>query len=184
MNDFEYIKLAKEAIASEFSKSEIKTPIQQEFKEEKGVFVTIKLRGELRGCIGFPYASYPLGDAIILAAKSAAFADPRFPPMSEEEFHESKIEVSVLSSPIKMLPDPTKIKIGTDGLICDYRGRSGLLLPQVAVEHNLSPLEFLEALCEKAGLAKNSWKDEGFQLWKFKAKIFEEDELTKEGKAK
>ncbi len=180
MDEINFIKLAKEAIAAEFSGKKIRTPGYKELKEKRGVFVTLTRNGELRGCIGFPYPSMPLGKAIILAAKSAAFGDPRFPPLSEKEFIEVKIEISILSVPEQTESRLENIRIGRDGLMCEYEGLGGLLLPQVAVEHKLNEEQFLRALCEKAGLPLDSWKDSKFKLWKFQAKIIKEEEL--EGK--
>lgn len=180
MKDILYIHLAKEAIASEFSKKKVRMPDFEELKEKRGVFVTLKKDGGLRGCIGFPYPSIPLGEAIILAAKSAAFSDPRFMPLSEEEFLDIKIEVSILSLPEECEAKAEKIKIGKDGLMCEYNGQGGLLLPQVAPEQGWNAVQFLEGLCNKAGLSRNAWKEKGFKLWKFQARIIDEDELIKE----
>ncbi len=113
-------------------------------------------------------------------AKSAAFSDPRFPPLEEEEFVDIKIEVSVLSVPVECEANPEKIKIGRDGLMCEYEGFGGLLLPQVAVEQKWGPEEFLRGLCNKAGLHSDSWKEKEFKLWKFQARIIDEEEVMEE----
>lgn len=177
MKDIEYILLAKQAIAEEFNGKKMRIPDYRELKEKRGVFVTLKKHGELRGCIGFPYPSYELGQAIMLAAKSAAFSDPRFPPLNEKEFLEIKVEISVLSVPKLAEPVPEKIKIGKEGVMCEYEGLGGLLLPQVASENKWNGEEFLRQLCYKAGLNPDSWKQEGFKLWKFTAKIINEEDL-------
>jgi len=180
MKDIVYITLAKQAIAAEFKGKQLRIPNYKELKEKRGVFVTLSKHGELRGCIGFPYPSYELGEAITLAAKSAAFSDPRFPPLNEKEFLEVKIEISVLSVP-KLVPvDISKIKIGKDGLMCEYEGMGGLLLPQVALEHKWDGEEFLRQLCYKAGLHPDAWRQEGFKLWKFTANIIKEENLEAE----
>jgi uncharacterized protein len=180
MKGIEYILLAKAAISSEFSGKKIRIPDYKELKEKRGCFVTLKKKGELRGCIGFPYPTHELGRAIILAAKSAAFSDPRFPPLEESEFIDIKIEISILSVPKEIAAELEDIMIGRDGLMCEYNGHGGLLLPQVAVEQEWNAKQFLEGLCNKAGLPLDSWKEKEFRLWKFSAKIFEEDELMKE----
>lgn len=180
MNEAKLIKLAKEAIAAGFSGDRIKIPDDKELKEKKGCFVTLTKNGELRGCIGFPYPSMPLGEAIVLAAKSAAFSDPRFPTLGEKEFLDIKIEISILTKPEKVEAKPENIEIGKDGLMCEYEGFGGLLLPQVATEYNWSAEQFLRALCKKAGLPLETWKKKGFELWKFSAKIIKEEELLKE----
>ncbi len=174
MKGVELIKLAKEAISSEFSGKKIRIPPYKELKEKRGCFVTLTKHGELRGCIGFPYPSIPLGEAIVQAARSAAFSDPRFPPVTEKELPNIKVEISILSVPEEVKPDPVNIEIGKDGIMCEYEGFSGLLLPQVAIEYKMNAEEFLRALCQKAGLPLDSWKEPGFKLWKFQAKIFKE----------
>lgn len=180
MNKINLIKLAKEAIASEFNKKKIRIPEDKELKEKRGVFVTLTKNGELRGCIGFPYPTKSLGEAIVLAAKSAAFSDPRFPPLSEKEFIEVKVEISVLSVPKQIEAKLENIEIGKDGLMCEYEGFGGLLLPQVATEYKMNSEQFLRALCQKAGLPLDSWQKKGFKLWKFQAKIINEEEVLKE----
>jgi len=177
MKDIVYITLAKQAIASEFKGKKLRIPSYEDLKEKRGVFVTLKKHGELRGCIGFPYPSYPLGEAIILASKSAAFSDPRFAPLTEKEFLEVKIEISVLSLPEPIEASPENVNIGKDGLMCEYEGLGGLLLPQVPVEQGWNSEEFLRQLCYKAGLHPEAWKEKGFKLWKFTARIIKEEDL-------
>ncbi len=177
MDEIRLIKLAKEAIASGFSGEKISIPEHKELKEKRGCFVTLTKHGELRGCIGFPYPTQSLGEAVVLAAKSAAFSDPRFPPLSRKELIEVKVEISVLTKPEKIEAKPENITIGKDGLMCEYEGFGGLLLPQVAVEHKMDSEQFLRALCGKAGLPLNSWRKKGFKLWKFQARIIKEEAL-------
>ncbi len=170
-----FLNLARGAIEEEFSGKKPKIYREKKFQEKRGVFVTLKKKGELRGCIGFPYPSLPLAEAIIKAAKSAAFSDPRFFPLQKSELKDIEIEISILTIPEECKPE--EIEIRKDGLMCEYNRRSGLLLPQVAVEWKMSKKEFLEALCEKAGLPKNEWKKPGFRLWKFSCQIFSEKNL-------
>ena len=174
MNNKELIKLARDSIKSEFTKKRIQIPANKILKEKRGCFVTLTKHGELRGCIGFPYPTLLLGEAIQQAAKSAAFSDPRFPPLNQKELPEIKIEISVLSLPEKIEAKLGNIQIGKDGLMCEYSGFGGLLLPQVAVEHGMNSEQFLRALCEKAGLHLNTWQEPGFKLWKFHANIIKE----------
>lgn len=166
------LKLARESIQEEFSKTPPKFPAGKQFKQARGIFCTLKKNNNLRGCIGFPLPSYPIAEAVYQAAKSAAFQDPRFPPLTEDELKEIKIELSILT-----LPQDTEIKeikLGEDGLICDYHGYQGLLLPQVASENNFSKVKFLECLCNKASLPKDAWSKQGFKLQRFQAQIFSE----------
>jgi len=150
------------------------------FKEKRGVFVTLnkkKESKELRGCIGRPYPVLPLGEAIILSAINAAREDPRFNPVRPEEIDELVIEVTVLTVPKRInakprdLPD--KIVIGRDGLIVSTGRNSGLLLPQVAVEHGFDCTEFLCQTSMKAGLMPDAWIN-GADVFSFEGQIFEE----------
>jgi uncharacterized protein (TIGR00296 family) len=150
------------------------------FKEKRGVFVTLNKKKdskELRGCIGRPYPVLPLGEAIILSAINAAREDPRFYPVELQELDELVIEVTVLTAPkrINARPGeiPDKIMIGRDGLIVSTGMSSGLLLPQVAVEHGFDSAEFLSQTCMKAGLMPDAWL-EGAQVYSFEGQIFEE----------
>lgn len=153
------------------------------FQVKRGVFVTLNRAdpvGErLRGCIGFPYPSKPLGEAIRAAAIAAATEDPRFPPVAEDELGSLVVEVSVLTPPkdvsVPRRQDlPSMIRIGTDGLIVEDAYHSGLLLPQVATEFGLDQTEFLSQACMKAGLPPDSWLDESTRVLAFQAEIFAE----------
>jgi len=157
-------------------------PVEEKFKENRGVFVTLKTFPEqkLRGCIGLPYPITSLWQGVIQAAVSAAFNDPRFPPLKEEELDKLVVEISVLTLPKpincskKELPE--KINIGKDGLIVKKGERSGLLLPQVATEEELSPKEFLELTCRKALLPETAWMSSSCTVLKFQAQVFREKE--------
>ena len=166
------LKLARESIFEKFSGKKPESIEGKQFKQARGVFVTLTLNGKLRGCIGFPYPEYSVSEATYLAAKDAAFSDTRFSPLDEKEIEKLKIEISILTSPQETTAK--EIVVGKDGLMCSYVGYSGLLLPQVAVEHKMSRMEFLEAVCSKASLPKDSWQKSGFKLWKFQCEIFHE----------
>ena len=142
----------------------------------RGAFVTLRIGGELRGCLGHISADRPLGDLIPGLAVSAARNDPRFPPLSPDELDRVRIEVSVLTEPRVVDPsDPTSIVIGRDGLIVERGNARGLLLPQVAPELRWGPAQFLDATCEKAGLPKGAWREPGTQVLTFQADVFEEE---------
>lgn len=175
----ELINLAKESIKSGFSGGdlEVNEEVSNKYSENRGVFVTLNLNSQLRGCIGFPEPVYPLCKAIVEAAKSAAFSDPRFSPLTESEFNQIEIEISVLSVP--ELISVTKyqyylknIKIGEHGLIIRSARGSGLLLPQVFTDYDCDSESALEMLCEKAGLDKYAWKDMSNKIYRFSAQIF------------
>ncbi len=154
-------------------------------KNRYGAFVTLNTypEGELRGCIGYPEPVLPLYRAVIRAAVAAAFDDPRFPPLSEDELGRITVEVSVLTPPERIdnrvesrLDLPKIVKIGKHGLIVRRGAYSGLLLPQVAVEYSWNSEEFLSQTCIKAGMWVDCWLKEGTEVYRFSAEIFEEEE--------
>jgi uncharacterized protein (TIGR00296 family) len=152
--------------------------------EHCGVFVTINSvkNGEkkLRGCIGYPYPTIPLVEAVIDSAINAATQDPRFYPLSLDELGKVVFEVSVLTPPEPVeAKNPqeylSKIKVGEDGLIVEKGYCKGLLLPQVPVEYGWCEEEFLCKCCMKAGLPPDSWLTKDAKVYKFRAIIFEEE---------
>ncbi len=176
------VKAARQSILDDYEHKETPPPQDSEiFRQLRGVFVTLSTHkgDELRGCVGFVGANKQLGAAVVEAARLAAFEDGRFPPVRREELGSLVIEVSVLGLPQPMKADTPAarlkaVRIGKDGLIIQYGGASGLLLPQVALEWNFTPQTFLEAVCEKAGLPKDFWKSPSAQLWTFGAEIYAE----------
>jgi hypothetical protein len=187
------VKLARQAINDCLRENKKTNPenLPSVFNENRGVFVTLNRKNseikELRGCIGRPYPVMPLKDAIIISAINAARDDPRFPPVTPEEAGELVIEVTVLTVPerINSKPEdmPGKVIIGRHGLIISAGMYSGLLLPQVAVEHGFDSTEFLCQTCMKAGLMPDAWL-EGAQVYLFKGQIFEEIEPDGETREK
>ena len=145
-------------------------------KTESGAFVTLHKHGELRGCIGYVVGFKPLQDAIQDLAVSAAFNDPRFPPLSKDEFELIDLEISVLT-PLEKVHSIKDIQIGRDGLMVKRSPFEGLLLPQVATEYNWDVETFLSHTCRKAGLPAEAWKDGAIEIWKFSAIIFSEKEF-------
>ncbi len=172
------LSLARNAIKAHFDGSGAPMPHAPVFKEKRGVFCTLKTPVDvLRGCIGHPYPDSPLAEALVDSAVSAAVRDPRFKPLAPEELEDIRIEVTVLTQPKKLdgprKSYPSKIMIGTHGLIVSTRHTSGLLLPQVAVENGeWTPVEFLEATCWKAGLPPDAWKDDATEVSTFEGQIF------------
>jgi AmmeMemoRadiSam system protein A len=136
-------------------------------------FVTLRLPdGELRGCIGFVKPVGPLWRTAREAAVRAATEDTRFKPVSAAELPQLRIQVSVLSEPAPTPADA--VEVGRHGLVIRMEGRSGLLLPQVADEFQLDRLGFLEAVCRKAGLPPDAWKEPQAALLSFTAEVFGE----------
>jgi AmmeMemoRadiSam system protein A len=145
-------------------------------KISSGSFVTLRINGNLRGCIGYIISKFPLVETVCDAARQAAFNDPRFPPLVSDELDKIKIEISVLTTPVK-INSYDEIKLGVHGLLLEEGFNRSVLLPQVAVENNYSLDNFLSALCEKAGLYHEYWKLKKVNLKTFEAIVFSEEEL-------
>ncbi len=176
----ELVALARKAISYFHATNSIysSVPFSKRLKEKRGVFVTLKTKsGDLRGCIGLPYPIRELWFATIEAAVGAAFNDPRFETVKASEMDSLIVEISVLSKPEVVLHEELSegIEIGKHGLIVEKGSRSGLLLPQVAVEYSWDLEEFLKQTCLKAGIAPNSWKNEDTLIKRFSAQIFVEE---------
>ncbi|HXH07889.1 MAG TPA: AmmeMemoRadiSam system protein A [Vicinamibacterales bacterium] len=135
-------------------------------------FVTLRRGGRLRGCIGRIEAIEPLARVVADAAVSAAFHDPRFPPLAPEELDDVDIEISVLG-PLEPVADVTEIEVGRHGVVVADGLRRGLLLPQVATEWGWDRETLLRHACLKAGLAPTAWRD-GAALYRFEAIVFGE----------
>jgi AmmeMemoRadiSam system protein B/AmmeMemoRadiSam system protein A len=140
-------------------------------KENRGAFVTIHKRGQLRGCIGYIEGHGPLYKTIEEMAEAAAFRDPRFSPLKEKELPEIDIEISVLT-PLRKITDVNEIEVGKHGIYIKQGWYSGLLLPQVATEYRWDRETFLEHTCQKAGLPSKAWKERDTEIYIFSADIF------------
>jgi AmmeMemoRadiSam system protein A len=125
--------------------------------ERRGAFTTLYLHGELRGCVGYVFPVVPVYQAVAETARSAAFDDTRFYPLTAAEAPELQISLSILS-PVQPTR-PEDVEVGRHGLMISLGGRRGLLLPQVPVEHHWDRIIFLEQTCRKAGLALDAWKE-------------------------
>jgi AmmeMemoRadiSam system protein A len=142
--------------------------------EPRGVFTTLYRRGQLRGCVGYVSAVRPLVNAVAETAQAAAFEDTRFAPVEREEVAEIQVSLSVLSPTFPISPE--QIQIGRHGLMIRQHGHRGLLLPQVATEHNWGVETFLEQTCFKAGLPGDAWKH-GAEIEAFTAEVFSDEGL-------
>ncbi len=137
-----------------------------------GVFVTVNEETQLRGCIGFPEADNGIFYQTYLAAKYAATEDPRFPPLDEDELRKIDVEVTLLGPPKQIDPLEWKdFKRGLHGLMIRRGFYSGLLLPQVAEEHNFGWEEFLEETCIKAGLLPKSYLEWDTKVYVFSGRV-------------
>lgn len=134
-----------------------------ELRVPADAFVTLRRRGELRGCIGTLGAGWPVGGAVVHAARLAATEDPRFEPVGLDELADLDMEVSVLGPP-RPLADVADFVPGIDGIVVEARGRRALLLPQVATEMGWGASDMLTATCEKAGLRSDAWRDAATRL--------------------
>lgn len=180
------VKLARQAVENYLKNGEVlasPSNVSPKLKERCGVFVTINKTSsgekKLRGCIGFPYPTTMLVQAIIESAISSATQDPRFSPLSIDELNHVVFEVSVLTPPQQVeAKNPkeycSKIDVGRDGLIVERSFCKGLLLPQVPVEWKWDEETFLCQCCIKAGLSPDSWLLDGTKIYTFQAIIFEE----------
>jgi MEMO1 family protein len=181
------LKLARESIQFYFTNNSLmsidekQTPLSKNLKETRGVFVTLKIKGQLRGCIGHIEPVQELYKDVIENAVNAAFKDPRFSPLTQEEFKKVDLEISALT-PFRKVNSLDEIKIGKHGLIIRKGFYSGVFLPQVPVEQGWNLQEYLENLCYKAGLNKDDYKDAN--LFMFSAEVFSELELLKPSKHK
>jgi hypothetical protein len=172
----ELLSLARNAIADHINggSGAAALPVGPALERKTGAFVTLKLDGELRGCIGHMKADQPLNQIVREMALAAAFSDPRFPPLTLDELDRSKLEISVLS-PLHRITDIGEIRVGTDGLMLYQGGAQGVLLPQVPVEEGWNRDQYLQNLCSKAGLMPGCWKASAV-LYTFTAEVFGEDD--------
>jgi AmmeMemoRadiSam system protein A len=167
------LRLAKDVIEKTAQGIKITPPpfYSEKLKEKYGVFVSLHMNKELRGCIGYVEGIQPLQTAVMEMAKSAAFHDPRFEPVDIKEVAKLDIEISVLS-PLKEIKDITAIQIGVHGIVIEKGFYRGLLLPQVATEYQWDVETFLNHSCMKAGLSQEAWKEKDTKIFIFSAEIF------------
>lgn len=171
------LRAARHAIESALDCSDEKGPddrLVPALRETRGLFVTLKVRGRLRGCIGSVEPRKPLVDLIGDVARAAAFEDPRFAPLRREDLEEMRIEISVLSPPTQ-IDRPEDIEIGRHGVIVEMDNARGLLLPEVATERQWNVTQFLDRASEKAGLQPGAWKSPRARLFTFTTLHFGED---------
>jgi AmmeMemoRadiSam system protein A len=159
---------AEAAIASAASADEPGSPA---LAAPGAAFVTLHVAGQLRGCIGTVERRRPLWQVVSEMAAAAATRDPRFPPLDAADLGALTVEISVLT-PDVVIGGPEDIEIGRHGLDVRRGGVRGLLLPQVAVEHQLNGERFLAETCRKAGLAGDAWREAGTEIRAFEADVF------------
>lgn len=169
----ELLNIARGSIQSVLEGSAVERVVSSDpaLNEPRGVFVTLRMGGELRGCIGYIEPKLPLAAAVQEVAQKAAFEDPRFPEMTKQELSVVEIEVSVLT-PVERVQRIEEIKIGTHGLVIEAGGARGLLLPHVATSYKWDREQFLGQTCAKAGLPQDAWKKSGVTIYKFSTETF------------
>ena len=176
------LKLARESIESKLFNKKFPSANIDAFpilKSKSGVFVTLTISGQLRGCIGYIISEDPLYITIKDTAIGAAFRDPRFYPLTKTEYEQVELEISILSEPF-LMKNYDEIELGKHGLILEEGGRRGLLLPQVPVEHKMTKEQYLDAICRKAGLPQDLWQEKVLNISLFTATVFSEKDLEKE----
>jgi len=139
--------------------------------QPRGVFTTLHLQDQLRGCVGYVLPISSLYTAVAETARAAAFEDTRFYPVTIDEARALAIELSILSPPLPIAPE--LVEVGRHGLLISMAGRRGLLLPQVPIEHHWDRITFLEHTCRKAGLPTDAWQ-KGATIEAFTAEVFGE----------
>jgi len=145
-----------------------------ELTEHRATFVTLQKHHQLRGCIGMLEAVRPLAEDIAENAFLAAFKDPRFPPLADDEFGELEIHLSILTpaEPVSFTSEQnliTQLQPGVDGLILEEGRRRGTFLPSVW-EQLPEPEEFLRHLKQKAGLSADYWS-ENIRIYRYRTEL-------------
>jgi len=175
------LQLARSTIAAELKKGKVAVrpdPLPPVLGQKRGCFVTLHKKGMLRGCIGTIEPVTPLVDGIAENAINAAFRDPRFPPLSPEEYDVVDVEVSLLTVPeILEFHDGNdlleKLKPGVHGVILSKGWHRATFLPQVW-DQLPDKVTFLQHLCQKAGMGKDCWNDPDLEVQVYTAEHFSE----------
>ncbi len=168
------LALARRALTMAVQKRESlkNLPKDEALQRPGGAFVTLHLRGRLRGCVGQLPSKDTLAEVVAHCSKSAALEDPRFEAVCAAELPGIEIELSVLSVPADV--NLEQIEPGKHGLIVSSGWKRGVLLPQVAGQFHWSARQFLEETCAKANLARDAWKDPATRVQAFTAEVFSE----------
>jgi AmmeMemoRadiSam system protein B/AmmeMemoRadiSam system protein A len=169
------VALARKSVETAVTQTKFYEPPAPEssaLQQERGAFVTLKERGQLRGCIGLITPQKPLYLTVRDAAAYAALEDPRFPAVNASELPQLEYEVSVLT-PFHRVYDVKDVRVGRDGLLMIQGRKQGVLLPQVPVEQGWDRKTFLDEACLKAGLSENAWQQEITDIFAFSAIVFQ-----------
>jgi len=180
------VKLARKTImkklagkSTDFESDTLTPGLQSEsFQAHCGTFVTLKIQGQLRGCIGNLTSTESVLDGVKRNAVNAAFHDPRFLPLSAADLDRTEIEVSILTEPLPLEYRDSrdlmrKLRVNVHGVIIRKGHTSATFLPQVW-EQLPRPDEFLSHLCIKAGLPSDAWKSSELEVLTYQVQNFEE----------
>ncbi len=169
-----FLELARKTIAAAaqgFPRPPV--PDDEAFRRKGGVFVTLKKKGVLRGCIGHFRGYTSLGETVVKMASAAAVDDPRFIPVSLDEVADLTISISLLSPMTRT--DAADVEAGTHGVYVRSGPYSGTLLPQVAMEEGWDRETLLSHTCMKAGLHPDAWRSSGdLEIFTYTAEVFSE----------
>lgn len=169
------LQIAHQSIVSGLSGEALKeVPVPARLREPRGVFTTLYLEGELRGCVGYAMPIAPLHQAVAETARAAAFEDSRFCPVTREEAPRLEVSLSVLSALFPIQPE--QVEVGRHGLLVSSGFNRGLLLPQVPTEYGWDQKTFLEQTCRKAGLPIDAWS-RGAKFEAFTAEVFDDGDV-------
>ena len=171
-------KTIQASIAGEKEASKEEVDLPTVFNEPRGTFVTLTIRGSLRGCIGHIIPQESLIEGIRVNAVNAAFRDPRFRPLSKDEWKNVKIEISILTEPKPLAYADgndllAKLRPGIDGVIIKKGFHQSTFLPQVW-DQLPDKKAFLNHLCLKAGLNEDAWKKGDLDVSTYQVQPFEE----------
>lgn len=165
---------ARESIASALERRPPSWPAAADGAAEPcGAFVSLHVGRSLRGCIGRMTSPEPLYETVREMARAAAFEDPRFTPVSREELDSIDIEITALS-PMRRVEEVSEIEVGLHGIHIQKGWRSGVFLPQVAVEQGWDRDTLLEEVCRKAGLPAEAWRSPDAVISVFEGLVFGE----------
>ena len=171
-------KTIREALFEKKEKEPSPSLESPKYSERRGTFVTLTIDRALRGCIGHIIPQESLIEGVRINAINAAFHDPRFRPLSKNEFPKIRIEVSILSEPERLSYSDAndlsgKLRCGIDGVIIKKSFHQATFLPQVW-EQLPDKNSFLTHLCMKAGLDGDTWKKEKIDVYIYQVQAFEE----------
>jgi AmmeMemoRadiSam system protein A len=163
------LSLAKAAIREEFVSTHIKKFQEIPYSPDRiGVFIRIIGGGHDRGCVGFYRGVDAIEPAVQAAAVNAAFFDGRYPPLRRGELSVCELEITVIGE-LKPLSDPLDFDLTTHMLRIEFGKHEAMLQPQIAAQYGYDKEAFLRALCRKAGLQENAYRESGARLFKAQA---------------